>query len=52
MVLGLGTGKNLILDEAMPGKRRNGRLERKWTESIKHVLTEKGLSGEEAHGGD
>ena len=42
MVLGHGTGKNLILDDAMPGKRRNGILERKWMDSIKHVLTEKG----------
>ena len=33
--------------ERVPGKRRNGRPKRRWSDSVRNDLSEIGLSGEE-----
>ena len=37
-----------VMAMVVPGKRRKGRPKRKWVDRIKHNLTDKGLSSEDA----
>ena len=38
-----------VIDMAVPGKRRRGRPKREWLDSIRNDLSERELSGEDAH---